>query len=119
MSCGSDIVDGGVAQAARRGGFGERYRFFRGLSGRRHLFTEIDAGSLHVYRDAVLLLAETAPEGRLVGRSAFLIGRAGLSPRDRARLPAGRLFIHLLAEDEAARRRVLDDLSAPARRLAA
>ncbi|HWB49864.1 MAG TPA: hypothetical protein VG651_12200, partial [Stellaceae bacterium] len=55
-------------EVPQRVGLGDRFHYFRGLSGRRYLFTAVDRRDLPDFRSAVALVAEPAAEGRLAAR---------------------------------------------------
>lgn len=85
-------------------GFGDRFYYFRGTSGRRYLFTHIDPADLADFTEAVVVTAERSADGRLAIRSVGL--------RTAVPLAAGReVLVHLLAANEAERRAVLEDLA--------
>jgi hypothetical protein len=97
-----------------RAGFGDRYRYFRGVSGRRYLFTVINRDELRDFRSAVVLLAQRDATGlRAVSVSALddagrPIGSAGWPPV----VPHDcRVLVHLLADREEDRRAVVADLA--------
>src|SRR5687767_9695206 len=84
-----------------RAGFGDRYRYFRGISGRRYLFSLINREELPDFRSAVVLLARREPQGlRAVSVTALddkgrAVGAAGWPPL----VPSDcRVLVHLLAE---------------------
>ena len=92
-----------------RAGLGDRFRYVRGVSGRRYLFTRIEPDELADFRSAVVILAKREPgglralsvaeldaAGRPVGVSAW----PTIVPRD------GVVLVHLLAEHVSARRAV-------------
>jgi hypothetical protein len=100
-----------------RAGFGDRYRYFRGASGTRYLFTLISREELADFRSAVLLLARREG-GCLRAISATALDENGRSVDGKSwpRLvsPDCRLLVHLLAEGEEDRRQVVTDLTAAA-----
>jgi hypothetical protein len=97
-----------------RPGFGDRFRYFRGKSGRRYLFTLINRDELADFRSAVVLLARRTPGG---------LRATSVSALDDAGRPMGsdcwppivpadcRVLVHLLAEREEDRRAVVADLT--------
>ena len=101
-----------VPQSAASIGQGERFRYWQGASGRRYLFSRVEAGELATFADAVVILAEGS------GLARFEIGeinRAG-QVRDRVGAPilldADVAYVHLLARDAEARAAVMDDIAA-------
>ena len=109
----------------QKAGFGDRFHYFRGGSGRRYLFTLVSGDALADFRSVVAMLAEPAPSGRLSARTVVTVdgrGRIGPvadlawpPPADRQTL----CLVHLLAASEAERRAVVADLAALAMQLAA
>lgn len=99
-------------KAAEALGLGDRYRYFRGRSGRRYLFTAVPAEALADYRGAVVVMEPTTPDSRMkpwfgeIDRHGKRRGRA----IPRSRLRRMRIFVHLLAKRAQDRRQVLDDL---------
>lgn len=95
-------------------GFGDRFRYFRGASGRRYLFTVINRDELADFSSAVVLLARREPMG-LRALSAVTLDDAGnpvgcdsWPPRVGADC---RVLVHLLAEGETARCAAAADLN--------
>jgi hypothetical protein len=87
-----------------RAGLGDRFRYIRGISGRRYLFTHIEPDELADFRSAVVILArrergglrplsvaELDAAGRPMGIAAWPL----IVPRD------GVVLVHLLAEHAA------------------
>src|SRR5690242_1712853 len=90
----------------RDAGFGDRFRYWRGVSGRRYLFSLVPADALGDFRSVVVLVAGHLADGRLVGRTLIDIGDAGC--REPLRLnPGEKPFVHFLAAAGDARRRVI------------
>jgi hypothetical protein len=98
-----------------RAGLGDRFRYQHGASGRRYLFTTIDANDLADFRSAVVVLARREPRGLRVLSVTELdadgqpIGAGRwppLIPRDCL------VLVHLLAERGEDRRAVVADLCA-------
>jgi len=77
-------------------GFGDRFFYFRGISGRRYLFTHIDPADLADFTDR----ADGQPAIRSVGLGA-----------NAPQTPGREVLVHLLAADESERRTVLEDLA--------
>jgi hypothetical protein len=101
--------DDGLALVAKEGGFENRYRVWRGRSGRRYLVTVMPlAEAMRVESGVVLLVAIDPDQGRRIlwagecGDSA-----PGLELSCGMRIEA---HVHLLAASAARRRKVLDDL---------
>jgi hypothetical protein len=96
---------------------GDRFHYFRGVSGRRYLFTRIARADLADFRSAVVMLAHREPRGY----RAFAVAELD---RD-GRLRAGRrwprelprdciVLVHLLAERATDRGAVVADLTSAA-----
>jgi len=93
---------------ARRAGLDGQFRYWRGASGRRYLFSLIPPESLADFRDVVVIFAE--PEGdRLLCRALFTAGAEPAAPPAAGEI----VLVHLLAATEAGRRRIVADLTAP------
>ena len=107
-------------ESARNAGLGYRYRYWRGTSGRRYLFTAIPSESLADFRSVIVIHAEPMAEGRLRARAVYAIGDEGESdPARPNRAPGDKVFVPLLAATEEDRRQAIADLSAAPVRLAA
>jgi hypothetical protein len=108
-------------ESARNAGLGYRYRYWRGASGRRYLFTAIPSESLADFRSVIVVHAEPVADGRLRARAVYAIGDEGETddvPPKKA--PGDKVFVHFLAVTEDDRRQVVADLAAaPMVRLAA
>lgn len=116
------LTDGGAPQFAERCGVGSRFRYWVGTSGRRYLFTTIDAEELSGFTSGVVLLVRHGESGEAHAVEAItLFGR-----KDAARL-ARRLdeesslvaYVHFLAESRNARQSILEDLAGSRQQLAA
>ena len=92
---------------AELAGLGDRFRYWRGASGRRYLFTIVAPESLSDFPHAVGMLAEQLPDGRIAAREVFQIGAADGPARPHG---ADVALVHLLAVTVADRRRVIEDL---------
>jgi hypothetical protein len=109
----------------QKAGLGDRFHYFRGLSGRRYLFTLVSGEALADFRNVVAMLAEPTPGGRLSARTVVTVdGRGHIGPvADRAWPPAAdhmtRCLVHLLAGSDIERRAVVADLASLALQLAA
>jgi hypothetical protein len=98
-----------------RAGFGDRFRYLHGASGRRYLFTHIDADDLADFRSAVIVLARREPRG-LRALSITELDANG-SPIGAGRWPPAVprdciVLVHLLAERGEDRRAAVADLAA-------
>jgi hypothetical protein len=119
----STLTDAGTPEFAERCGLGDRYRYWLGASGRRHLFTAVDARELPDFNQAVVVLARREASSY---RGIDIVcpgdpGEPSASELTR-RLAADTtlaVFVHLLAGDASARRRMVRDLAAARQRLAA
>ena len=102
-------------EVPRKAGLGDRFHYFRGSSGRRYLFSTVPAGELRDFHSAVVILARTAPSGRLAAYSVARLDETGrLAGSDRFRIRAITsdtvVLVHLLAAGEAERRDLVADL---------
>ena len=92
-----------VPQVALAAGLPARYLYFRGRSGRRHLFTRTSISELMDFCAAVAILVARgeivwAGDASAAGPAASTFGRVSA-------------HVHLLAATAAARRGVVDDLA--------
>ncbi|GLK77756.1 hypothetical protein GCM10008171_30100 [Methylopila jiangsuensis] len=102
-------ADQGLAAVARETGVGERYRVWRGRSGRRYLVTVMPLGEAVRVEEAVVLVVAVDPDG---GRRIIWAGESGHGLPALA-LEAGQRIeahVHLLAASSARRRAAVDDL---------
>ncbi len=118
------FADGGVPRLADLAGLGDRFHFWCGASGRRYLFSAVEARALVDFSDALVVLARRDGAGALVGDTLTLIGTNDSTERGalQARLAADpklEAFVHLLAPTLHARQAALDDLLGQATRMAA
>lgn len=101
--------DNGLALVAREGGFEDRYRVWRGRSGRRYLVTVMPLGEAMRVEGAIVLLVAIEHGGvrEIVwaGQSGDILPGLMLSPA--AQLEA---HVHLLAASPRRRQEALDDL---------
>ena len=101
--------DDGLALVAREGGFNDRYRVWRGRSGRRYLVTVMPLGEAMRVEGAVVLLVAIEGGGLReivwAGLSGDMLPGLMLSPA--AQLEA---HVHLLAASPKRRREALEDL---------
>ena len=88
-----------------RAGVGEGHALWIGRSGRRHVFSRLEAWDDDDFEGAVLLLARRGEDGALVAER--LISSADRPPR----LDEREVWVHWLAETEAARGAVIADLA--------
>lgn len=101
--------DDGLALVARDDAFENRYRVWRGRSGRRYLVTVMPLGEAMRVEGAVVLLVSVDAGG---GRSVVWAGEGG-APMPGLAVPAGVTFeahVHLLAASPARRAAALADL---------
>lgn len=95
---------------------GERYRYFRGRSGQRYIFTKMPAADLPDCRQAVMVLL---PKGKSPEQQATPVWLGEIDthgkrhgPRLNARtLAKSEIFVHLLAENAEKRGKILSDLA--------
>ena len=100
----------------RRVGLGDRFHYFPGRSGRRYLFSAVGRGELADFRGAVVILARRTPDGGLAGFAVTALDRFGKPTDGRRPWPPlvpvdAAILVHLLAESEADRQDVVDDLA--------
>ena len=94
---------------ARALGLEGRFGAWRGLSGRRYLVSTVPPERLGEFGAAAFVAVRRLPDGscRIVATSA---GEAAAVLRDARFATADAIDVHLLADDAAARARVVDDL---------
>ena len=100
-------------ESARSAGLGYRYRYWRGASGRRYLFTAIPSESLVDFRSVIVVHAEPVAGGKLRARAVYAVGDKGETdgvPPKKA--PGDKVFVHFLAVTEDERRQAVADLAA-------
>jgi hypothetical protein len=112
------ILSDATPGLARRAKLGDRFRYWRGQSGERYLFSAVPFDTLADYRSAVAILAEPTADGRFLAWTAALIDASGTLNADNS-WPDGEAygsiaFVHFLAETETEQRALLGDLFAPA-----
>jgi hypothetical protein len=111
-------------EVPKRAGFGDRFHYFRGVSGRRYLFSAVGVKELADFRSAVVMLARRAPDGRVTAHAIAVLDRFG-RPLDGVRpwppiaAPGSVVLVHLLSATEAERFDLVDDLAGTAEALAA
>jgi len=105
-------------EVPQRVGLGDRFHYFRGLSGRRYLFSAIEREDVGDFRSAVALIAHRAPGGRLAASWIGLTDPFGRVEGANRRLPTASsdsvVLVHLLSATDGERRALLADLAAPA-----
>ncbi|MFD1702403.1 hypothetical protein ACFSCV_05225 [Methylopila henanensis] len=105
----ADPADQGLAHVAREAGFGERYRVWRGRSGRRYLVTVMPLGEALRTEDAVILVVAVGADGT---RRVIWAGEPG-DGLPALQLSAGQQIeahVHLIASIPARRRAAIEDL---------
>ena len=117
------LIDGGVPRIAERCGLGERYHYWQGFSGRRYLFTAIEAEQLGDFRNVVIIIARRDSSG-LSGLEIVAPGDPGEPDIERIacrlnRYPGLQAFVHLLARDHGDRRMMMSDILGDSDRIAA
>jgi hypothetical protein len=109
------LRDGGAPKSAEAGGFGARFRFWIGASGRRYLFTAVTAEELAGFADAVAVMARGDAGRGYAGVDIADLGAPGEANAARiarrvAADPGLTAFVHLLAVDAERRRDIAADL---------
>lgn len=102
-------ADDGLALVARDGDFENRYRVWRGRSGRRYLVTVMPVSEAVRVESAVLLLVATQPDG---ARSIVWAGESGRPMPGLALGPDVMIeaHVHLLASNPGSRAEAVSDL---------
>lgn len=100
-----------------RAGLGDRFHYFRGASGHRYLFSQVDAADLADFRSAIVVLARRASDGHLAATDMTVLDRFGRPLGRRGEwpprvAPGVRVLVHLMAESESERFTIVDDLMA-------
>ena len=118
------LIDSGAPRPASQCGLGHRFRYWRGVSGRRYLFTAMDASEIGDIQGAVVVLATRDGEDRFRGIDVVAPGDPGEAEAAdiSARLVADRRlfgFVHFLADRAEQRRSIIGDFVAVDERLAA
>ena len=99
-------------------GLGDRFHYFRGLSGRRYLFSAVGRDELADFRAAVVIIAKPAEGGRIAAQWMTVLDGFGRPAAGDRRWPpslgAGEIvLVHLLSETDRARRDLIADLAPP------
>jgi hypothetical protein len=102
-------------ESPKRAGFGGRFHYFRGGSGRRYLFSSVPAETLSDFRSAVVILAEPTRSGRLVAHTIAKLDAEG-RPSGEDRWPPAIArhtvcLVHFLAGTESDRNNLVTDLT--------
>ncbi|MHA1553236.1 MAG: hypothetical protein ACTSU0_02365 [Alphaproteobacteria bacterium] len=98
------------SELPQRTGFGGRFHYFCGASGRSYIFTRVDAEELADFKGAVAVTAAPIASGRLAIRAISLLEQHDQCPHPAAGHRSVSL-VHLLAADHAARRALVEDLA--------
>jgi hypothetical protein len=106
-------------EAPKRVGFGDRFHYFRGLSGRRYLFSTVGVNELADFRSAVVMVARRAADGRMAAHAVAVLDRlgrpcGGIRPWPPVPAPGSVILVHLLSATERARFDLVDDLAGTA-----
>ena len=117
----NSLADAGAPRSAEACGLGDRFRFWRGASGRRYLFSSVAVDDLAGYCDGVVIIACADGQGGYAGVEVIDLGAAGATrlARRLAAEPGLSAFVHLLAEDSRSRSDVVADLLGATERVAA
>lgn len=99
-------------------GLGDHFHYFRGLSGRRYLFSAVGREELADFRSAVVIFARRAADGRLAAHWLMTLDAFGRTASGDRRWPPQPgadevVLVHLLSETDAARRDLVADLAPP------
>ena len=100
-------------------GLADNFRYWRGASGAKYVFTEIDLNEVGDYTETVVMLLDA--RRRPSGPKLAYLGEAEsarIDPTGKSaaanRKSSMRAFVHLLAEDADRRRQIIADLAAAA-----
>jgi hypothetical protein len=110
---GNALDDAGSPETARALGLAERFRYWKGVSGRRYLFSAVPEDTLESLSNVVVVMAAHGPSGEpraaWVGEIDARGRRRGrpLVPNRSQRIAA---FVHFLAFSDAERQAVVEDL---------
>jgi hypothetical protein len=118
------LIDSGAPKPAAQCGLGHRFRYWRGVSGRRYLFTVMDASEIGDIQGAVVVLAVRDGIDRFRGVDVVAPGDSGEA--DPAEISARLVtdprlfgFVHFLADRAEQRLSIIGDFLAVDERLAA
>lgn len=108
------LTDAGLPDFPRECGFGMRFRYWRGASGKRYLFTAIKPAEIADFSGGIVVLAVEEGDG------SYRAVDVGLAEEMATNTPAQdrAVFVHLLATGDR-RRLVLNDLIGSEQRMAA
>jgi hypothetical protein len=112
------ILSDATPGLARRAELGDRFRYWRGRSGARYLFSMVTFEALADFRRVATILAEPTADGGFLAWSAAIIDSAGRVDALDAAWPASApegsvVFVHFLAESDAELEALLGDLFSP------
>ena len=114
VASGSSVVTrlSFVPTSAIAAGIASRYRYWSGRSGRRYLFTLVDADWLKDCHDAIALECD-GDRISWIGEAEGFASRPVVNAAVNAIGETGRglIFVHLLASDSVERQKVIDDLA--------
>jgi hypothetical protein len=117
MVAGPQLLSERPPESPRLAGLGDRFHYFRGVSGARYLFSIVASHELADFASAVVMVAHRRLDDSLAVASVARldadgrpVGAVGGPSRV---LPGCVVLVHLLAESEAARRTVVADLAGP------
>jgi hypothetical protein len=104
-------------EVPQRVGLGDRFHYFRGNSGRRYLFSAVPQDELAAFRNAVVILARPAGNGRVAAHWITVLDLLGRPTSRNRRWPPLMsadtvVLIHLLSAMDSDRRDLVADLSA-------
>ncbi|HVY20234.1 MAG TPA: hypothetical protein VHA70_09170 [Bauldia sp.] len=98
-------------------GLGDRFHYFRGVSGRRYLFSAVARADLGDFRAAVVIVARPAANGRLAAHWIAMLDAFGRPAGTRVLPNLGAnevVLVHLLSDTDRSRRDLVADLAPPA-----
>jgi hypothetical protein len=100
-------------EVPRRAGLGDRFHYFRGVSGRRTLFSVVPRNGIGDFHSAVIALARRLPDGQLALYWISAIDHAGRL-RNGPVPPLARdtvVLVHLLSQTDAERAALVADFA--------
>ncbi len=104
-------------EVPQRVGLGDRFHYFRGVSGRRYLFSAVARADLGDFRAAVVIVARPAANGRLAAHWIAMLDAFGRPAGTRVLPNLGAnevVLVHLLSDTDRSRRDLVADLAPPA-----